>query len=458
MTWLKSTKKLWRGRMRVGLFTDTYLPQISGVATSIKTLKEELEKQGHEVYIFTTTDKHVKRYEDPTIIRLPSVPFISFTDRRIVYRGLFESYKIAKTYKLDIIHTQTEFSLGILGKMVGKALRIPVIHTYHTQYEDYVRYIANGKLIRPSMVKYIVRGFLNDLDGVICPSRIALNLLDGYSVKIPKRIIPTGIDLKEYERPDISQEDIVKLREKWAIASDETVLLSLSRVSYEKNIQALLANMPKILSNNPKVKLLIVGDGPYLEELKEQAQDLAVMDNVIFTGMVSHNETALYYKAADFFISASTSETQGLTYAESLASGKPIIAQSNPYLDDLITDKMFGTLYQTESDLADAVLNAIVSTPVKQEKVWQKKLYEISAEAFGKSVFAFYLDMIISKKAKKKEKWSLAVEGNRTDTSIRIVKSTIKLPATALKKTAKTSVKVIKAPVRMVNAIRDFLD
>lgn len=458
MTWLKSTKKLWRGRMRVGLFTDTYLPQISGVATSIKTLKEELEKQGHEVYIFTTTDKHVKRYEDPTIIRLPSVPFISFTDRRIVYRGLFESYKIAKTYKLDIIHTQTEFSLGILGKMVGKALRIPVIHTYHTQYEDYVRYIANGKLIRPSMVKYIVRGFLNDLDGVICPSRIALNLLDGYSVKIPKRIIPTGIDLREYERPDISQEDIAKLREKWAIASDETVLLSLSRVSYEKNIQALLANMPKILSNNPKVKLLIVGDGPYLEELKEQTQDLAVMDNVIFTGMVSHNETALYYKAADFFISASTSETQGLTYAESLASGKPIIAQSNPYLDDLITDKMFGTLYQTESDLADAVLNAIVSTPAKQEKVWQKKLYEISAEAFGKSVFAFYLDMIISKKAKKKEKWSLAVEGNRTDTSIRIVKSTIKLPATALKKTAKTSVKVIKAPVRMVNAIRDFLD
>ena len=458
MTWLKSTKKLWRGRMRVGLFTDTYLPQISGVATSIKTLKEELEKQGHEVYIFTTTDKHVKRYEDPTIIRLPSVPFISFTDRRIVYRGLFESYKIAKTYKLDIIHTQTEFSLGILGKMVGKALRIPVIHTYHTQYEDYVRYIANGKLIRPSMVKYIVRGFLNDLDGVICPSRIALNLLDGYSVKIPKRIIPTGIDLREYERPDISQEDIAKLREKWAIASDETVLLSLSRVSYEKNIQALLANMPKILSNNPKVKLLIVGDGPYLEELKEQAQDLAVMDNVIFTGMVSHNETALYYKAADFFISASTSETQGLTYAESLASGKPIIAQSNPYLDDLITDKMFGTLCQTESDLADAVLNAIVSTPAKQEKVWQKKLYEISAEAFGKSVFAFYLDMIISKKAKKKEKWSLAVEGNRADTSIRIVKSTIKLPATALKKTAKTSVKVIKAPVRMVNAIRDFLD
>lgn len=444
--------------MRVGLFTDTYLPQISGVATSIKILKEELEKQGHEVYIFTTTDKHVKRYEDPTIIRLPSVPFISFTDRRVVYRGLFASYKIAKAYKLDIIHTQTEFSVGILGKMVGKALRIPVIHTYHTQYEDYVRYIANGKIIRPSMVKYIIRGYLSDLDGVICPSRIVVNLLEGYSVKIPKRIIPTGIDLKKYERPDISQEDVDDLRKKLGLADDETVLLSLSRVSYEKNIQAVIQQMPEILAGNPKVKLLIVGDGPYLDELKEQAKDLGVTDHVIFTGMVGYDETALYYKASDFFISASTSETQGLTYTESLASGKPIIAQANPYLDDLITDKMFGTLYQTESDLADAVLDAIISTPAKDEKLWQKKLYEISAKHFGKSVFAFYLDMIISKKAKKKEKWSLAVEGNKTDTSIKIVKSTVKLPATALKKTAKTSVKVIKAPVRLVNAIRDFLD
>lgn len=102
--------------MRIGLFTDTYFPQVSGVATSICTLKEELEKEGHEVYIFTTTDKAVKRYEDPTIIRLPSVPFISFTDRRIVYRGLISSYKIAKQYKLDIIHTQRNLALGCLEK------------------------------------------------------------------------------------------------------------------------------------------------------------------------------------------------------------------------------------------------------------------------------------------------------------------------------------------------------
>ena len=101
--------------MRIGLFTDTYFPQVSGVATSIRTLKTELEKLGHTVFIFTTTDKDVNRYEDWQIIRIPSVPFFAFKDRRIAYRGFTKALAIAKQYQLDIIHTQTEFSLGLLG-------------------------------------------------------------------------------------------------------------------------------------------------------------------------------------------------------------------------------------------------------------------------------------------------------------------------------------------------------
>lgn len=444
--------------MRIGLFTDTYLPQISGVATSIKTLKEQLEIQGHEVYIFTTTDRDVNRFEDPTIIRLPSVPFISFTDRRIVYRGLFSAYKIAKGYHLDIIHTQTEFGVGNLGKMIGRALRIPVVHTYHTQYEDYVRYIAKGKIIRPSMVKYIMRGYLKDLDGVICPSRIVLNLLQGYDIKIPKVIIPTGIELETYSRPDICQADIDLLREKLGLAQDDTMLLSLSRISYEKNIQAILASLPRVLQENQKVKLVVVGDGPYLADLKAQAKELNIVDKVVFTGMVAPDETAYYYKAADFFVSASTSETQGLTYIESLASGKPIIAQANPYLTDLLTDDCFGCLYEQESDLPAAILRAIDTIPAMNASKLNEKMYAISAEHFGKSIYAFYMDVIISKENQKREKLSLALEGNRADTSIRLVKSSVKLPAVAIKKTAQTSVKVVKAPVKFVTAIRDFLD
>ncbi|HEL1142578.1 TPA: glycosyltransferase family 4 protein [Streptococcus equi subsp. zooepidemicus] len=444
--------------MRVGLFTDTYFPQVSGVATSIRTLKEELEKEGHEVYIFTTTDKHVKRFEDPTIIRLPSVPFVSFTDRRVVYRGLISSYKIAKEYHLDIIHTQTEFSLGLLGKMVGKVLRIPVVHTYHTQYEDYVSYIANGKIIRPSMVKPLLRGYLKDLDGVICPSRIVLNLLEGYEVTIPKRVIPTGIALENYVREDIKKEDVAALRKELAISDDETMLLSLSRVSYEKNIQAIINQLPAVLSENSRIKLVIVGDGPYLQALKELAVSLGVEDHVVFTGMIAHDQVGLYYKACDFFISASTSETQGLTYIESLASGKPIIAHGNPYLDDLITDKMFGTLYYAESELSDAIIDAILETPQMNQRLLDEKRYEISAQHFGKSVYTFYLDTLISRHNKETKKLSLYLNRTEKSGSIKLVQGAIHLPKRAAKATALTSVKVLKAPIKLVNAIRDFLD
>ena len=168
--------------MRIGLFTDTYFPQVSGVATSIRTLKTQLEKMGHTVFIFTTTDRDVDRYEDWQIVRIPSVPFFAFKDRRVAYRGFSKALEIAKQYKLDIIHTQTEFSLGLLGIAIARELRIPVVHTYHTQYEDYVRYIAKGMVIRPSMVKYIVRGFMSDLDGVICPSEIVYDLLVDYKI------------------------------------------------------------------------------------------------------------------------------------------------------------------------------------------------------------------------------------------------------------------------------------
>ncbi|MDN5016618.1 glycosyltransferase family 4 protein [Streptococcus sp. SI1] len=436
--------------MRIGLFTDTYFPQVSGVATSIRTLKTELEKLGHTVFIFTTTDKDVNRYEDWQIIRIPSVPFFAFKDRRIAYRGFSTALEIARQYQLDIIHTQTEFSLGLLGVWIAKELRIPVVHTYHTQYEDYVRYIAKGMVIRPSMVKYIVRGFMSDLDGVICPSEIVYDLLMKYKVKVEKRVIPTGIELAKFERPELTKENVADLREKLGISNQETMLLSLSRVSYEKNIQAVLAALPKVLEENPNVKLVVAGDGPYLSDLKAQAKRLNVTDMVIFTGMIAPSETALYYKAADFFISASTSETQGLTYLESLASGTPIIAHGNPYLDNVINDKMFGTLYYEERDLAGAILEAVIATPDLDEKSLATKLYEISAENFGRRVYEFYLDLIISK--------DFANDLHPEETvSKRLAKSVIYLPKKAIALPVNGSARMFKASKRQIKNIQKYL-
>lgn len=436
--------------MRIGLFTDTYFPQVSGVATSIRILKTELEKLGHTVFIFTTTDKDVNRYEDWQIIRIPSVPFFAFKDRRIAYRGFSTALEIARQYQLDIIHTQTEFSLGLLGVWIAKELRIPVVHTYHTQYEDYVRYIAKGMVIRPSMVKYIVRGFMSDLDGVICPSEIVYDLLMKYKVKVEKRVIPTGIELAKFERPEITSENIADLRGKLGISNQETMLLSLSRVSYEKNIQAVLAALPAVLEENPDVKLVVAGDGPYLSNLKAQAKRLNITDAVIFTGMIAPSETALYYKAADFFISASTSETQGLTYLESLASGTPIIAHGNPYLDNVINDKMFGTLYYEERDLAGAILEAVIATPDLDEKSLAAKLYEISAENFGRRVYEFYLDLTISKDFNN----DLYPEES---VSKRLAKSVIYLPKKAIALPVNGSARMFKASKRQIKNIQKYL-
>ena len=436
--------------MRIGLFTDTYFPQVSGVATSIRTLKTELEKLGHTVFIFTTTDKDVNRYEDWQIIRIPSVPFFAFKDRRIAYRGFSTVLEIARQYQLDIIHTQTEFSLGLLGVWIAKELRIPVVHTYHTQYEDYVRYIAKGMVIRPSMVKYIVRGFMSDLDGVICPSEIVYDLLMKYKVKVEKRVIPTGIELAKFERPEITSENIADLRDKLGIAKDETMLLSLSRVSYEKNIQAILAALPAVLEENPDVKLVVAGDGPYLSDLKAQAKRLNITDVVIFTGMIAPSETALYYKAADFFISASTSETQGLTYLESLASGTPIIAHGNPYLDNVINNKMFGTLYYEERDLAGAILEAVIATPDLDEKNFAAKLYEISAENFGRRVYEFYLDLTISKDFNN----DLYPE---VSARRRLAQSVMHLPQKAIALPVNGSARIFKASKRQIKNIQKYL-
>jgi len=312
-----------------------------------------------------------------------------------------------------------------------------------------VHYLAKGMVIRPSMVKYIVRGFMSDLDGVICPSEIVYDLLVGYKIKAEKRVIPTGIDLAKFDRPELSREDIKKLRFKLGIAEDEVMLLSLSRISYEKNIQAIVEALPMVLEENAKVKLVIVGDGPYAEDLKALVAQLHIKDSVIFTGMIAPSDTALYYKAADFFISASTSETQGLTYLESLASGTPIIAHGNPYLDNVISDKTFGTLYYESRDLAGAILEAILATPDMDEKKLADKLYEISAENFGRRIYEFYLDLTISK--------DFHNDLNPEETMAkRLAKTIVYLPGKIMSLPVNSSTRMIKASKKQIKNIRKY--
>lgn len=378
--------------MKIGIFTDSYFPQVSGVATSIKTLKEALEKKGHEVYIFTTTDPNAVGIEKD-IIRMPSVPFVSFKDRRIVVRGMLSAYYIAKELQLDFIHTQTEFGVGMLGKMVAHQLKIPCVHTYHTMYEDYLHYIAKGKILKPTHVKMMMRAFSKHLSGIVCPSMRVVDSLQRYGVKTPLRVIPTGINLDKFK----GDETLIPLKKaeifaKFGYDDNTLLLLSLSRLSYEKNIQEVIKGFVKIHEKLPQARLLIAGKGPYGEDLQTLAEGLGLEAVVSFAGEVATDEVPYYYKAADYFVSCSTSESQGLTYTEAMAAGVQCVVCGNEYIDSLFSDLAFGQTFSHPDEFAETFLAYYdLQVPRDLEKV-AEKLYPMSADKFGEEVLTFYGD------------------------------------------------------------------
>ena len=377
--------------MNIGLFTDTYFPQLSGVATSIKTLKDALEEQGHNVFIFTTTDPHIKKGTiEPNVFRFSSIPFVSFTDRRIAFRGFFEATKVAKEVKLDIVHTQTEFALGTIGKYVAHQLKIPAIHTYHTMYEDYLHYVLNGHLLRPYHVKQFTRGYLKNMDGVIAPSERVEALLERYGVKIPIRVIPTGVDIKS-----MNEADNRDIRAELDIDKDAPVILTLSRIPAEKKIDHMLDVMPDIIEEFPKVKLVIAGDGPDVKMLKEHVERLTLEDYVIFTGAIAHEDVGNYYKMADLFVSASDTETQGLTYIEALAAGTQCVVYDTDYTEHVFDDEMYGKIFTTKKEMLADILWYLRQGKIKipQDKL-ENKMDQVSAKHFGLEVYDFYQDVI----------------------------------------------------------------
>ena len=378
--------------LNIGLFTDTYFPQVSGVATSIKTLRDGLVAQGHKVYIFTTTDPLSDPEYDKRegIYRFHSIPFISFTERRIAFTGWFKILRLAKKLDLDIVHNQTEFSLGLMGKEAAHEMGIPVIHTYHTMYSDYLHYIANGKILKPKDVAKLVKVYMKGVTGVIAPSDRVLDALLDYGVTAPIKVIPTGVNLKMYEG-QCSTKEASALRRKLGFDEKTPVLLALSRLAYEKNIHEIIEALPDILKQRADARLVIVGDGPARKTLERQVSAMKLDQYVQFTGTVPNDQVHTYYQMANVLVSASDTETQGLTYIEALASGLPIVVMQSPYTDQLIDDPAIGRSFQKRSDLVESVIYYLNHPHTKEgEAKRQAKLHNISAEVFVQRVTDFY--------------------------------------------------------------------
>ncbi|WP_028124778.1 glycosyltransferase [Eremococcus coleocola] len=387
--------------MNIGFFTDTYFPQISGVSTSISILKAELESQGHQVTIFTTTDPNAA--EDPTIVRLPSVPFIAFSDRRVAYRGFDKCLKIAQEKQLDIIHTHTEFSLGLAGQFVASRLDLPLVHTYHTMYERYTHYIADGLLIGPGQVKVLTKQFCSLASGVIVPSQLTYNTLKSYGVKTHMRVIPTGIPLNKFNTcSDNGYNETLKIKQDLGLDQGQTVYVSLSRLSKEKSIDVVIQAFKEIYQEDPNSALVIVGDGPEKENLELLSRSL-LNKAIFFLGEVSHDQVGTYYRLGDVYLNASDSETQGLTYIEALVNHVPVVAKENDYLKEVFTGQVnFGFLYQDVSEFKATALKLVNSLRTESlAPISDSQLYAISAEKFGATVEAFYQDILSDPKKYK---------------------------------------------------------
>jgi 1,2-diacylglycerol 3-alpha-glucosyltransferase len=243
--------------MNIGIFTETYKPNINGVVTSIEIKKRELEKLGHKVYIIAPYEPEYEDREE-NVIRLKSFVLVFQPEYRLAYPPMPHTIRLIRQLNLDIIHAETPFSLGLIAAYMAKNEKIAFLHTYHTLFPEYAHYLKLPVTFTKKAAEKVSAAYCNMCNHIISPSIDVKNELIRYGVKRPITVVPTGIDNANFSME--SKEDI---REKFGIKKDEKVLIFVGRLGKEKNIDFLMDSF-KILKDkrNEKIKLLLVGDGP----------------------------------------------------------------------------------------------------------------------------------------------------------------------------------------------------
>jgi 1,2-diacylglycerol 3-alpha-glucosyltransferase len=378
--------------MKVLITTECYIPTINGVVVSTMNLKNELIKRGHEVKILTLSETR-HSYEKDGDIYIGSAGALVYPGARFTFPRNNKYIEEIICWKPDIIHTQSEFSTFILAKQIAKRLNIPIIHTYHTIYEDYTHYFSPVKKWGKAFARAFTNAILKNVQAVIAPSEKVKILLNGYGYDGNLKVIPTGIALEtnKYQRETSNRE---KLRKQLDISKDYKVLISVGRLAKEKNHEEILEFFKK--QNKNDKKLVIVGDGPNRSELESYACELGINGDVIFTGMIPHENVNQYYQLGDVFVSASNSETQGLTYFEALANGVPVICRKDDCLTDIVIDGVNGWQYENFKEF-DKYLDLALNLSDDLSGTIQESIKsKYSLETFAEKVEGFYYETIIN--------------------------------------------------------------
>ena len=350
--------------MRIAIFTNNYLPNPYGVTGSIESFRNELEKHGHTVFIFAPkfpgyvdTNKNVFRYPaiDVNIrFRFPlAVPYS------------WKMNRILRDLEIDIIHAQHPNLLGAAAARWARRKNIPLVFTWHTLYDKYTNFVPfiPPKLSAGYIIGKAVR-YADRADAVIVPTDSIIPILREWGVK-NKKIFPvaTGVLEKEFEKPDRKT-----IREKYGIADDKTLLLLISRLTGEKNVEFVLRSVARILRKENKLKFLVSGGGYLVPEIKKYVAENGLQNKIILTDVVERQELKNYYAAADIFVYGSKSETQGMVVSEAMYCGLPIVAVNATGTSSLVLNNGNGFLVsENEEEFAAAVIKLIEDKDLRQK-------------------------------------------------------------------------------------------
>ena len=378
--------------MRIGIFTDSYPPFINGVSTSIVMLQKALEQQGHQVYIVTVNpkDMNYKFEDDGKIIRIPGIP-IGIYDYRLTSIYPFRVIKEIAKWNLDVIHSHTEFGVGTFARLIAKEFHIPLVHTYHTMYEDYIETITHGYFDKSSkkIVEYITKFYCDKTcNELIVPTKKTYDLFKNkYKYNREVYIIPTGIETERFYKENFKKQELNNLKKRLGFAENDFIMLYIGRIGKD-------------------VKLLLVGDGPDLDYLKKLVSKYKIEKNVVFAGKVPYEETPKYYNISSIFITASHFETQGLTVIEAMSASVPTICIEDESFSDVVYG-LNGYLFANKKEAVNQIEGLIKDSKLLNHlgKGARKTAEMHSSKYYAEKVMYVYKKAIEKQKPSKREKF-----------------------------------------------------
>lgn len=380
--------------MKIAVFSDSYKPYVSGVVNSLDTFGRELRKMGHMLYVFAPAYPGYAD-DEPGIFRFLSVAAPTNPDYRLTIPLSPAVGRRLRELQVDVVHTHSPFLMGGLGARAARRLKLPLVFTYHTVYEEYVHYSPVARDLARRLMRRISKRYCDKCDTVIVPTQAIRDLLRRYGVQTEVVVNPTGIDLSRYENLDRSF-----LRVKHGIPADNRILLFVGRLGKEKNVHFMIRAFARIADEDDRVTLVMVGGGPEQADLEQLTRDLGLEQRVIFAGPMPPAALPTVYAGADIFVFTSTTDTQGMVITEAMAAGLPVVAVKAYGSGNVVDDGVDGLLTSVdEAEFASAVVTLLRDTSLfsRLASGTRRKAEELSSTRCAQRLEQVYLAAVEKK-------------------------------------------------------------